>query len=249
MTMKLYSEDSIQDIADAIRAKNGSSDTYTVGEMAQAIEDIPSGGGDYLEKRLKNQLASYSSNNVSGVTPKYMFYEAGALKSLSLPNATTIEQYGLYKTGLTSIKATDFPKVFYLGANAVQQSTGLVSVVFPLGRQISNNAFAYDTALTIADFGASGTASFGTQVFIGATNMTTLILRERQFSLANINTFNNTPFASGGTGGTLYVPSDLISTYQSATNWSTIVGYTNNQILPIEGSIYETQYADGTPIE
>lgn len=27
------------------------------------------------------------------------------------------------------------------------------------------------------------------------------------------------------------------------------LGYANNQILPIEGSIYETKYADGTPIE
>lgn len=44
MAMKLYSETAIQDIADAIRSKNGSSDTYTVAEMAQAIEDIPSGG-------------------------------------------------------------------------------------------------------------------------------------------------------------------------------------------------------------
>ena len=52
---------------------------------------------------------------------------------------------------------------------------------------------------------------------------------------------------SNGSGGTLYVPQALISTYQSATNWSTILGYANNQILPIEGSIYENQYADGTP--
>ena len=67
-------------------------------------------------------------------------------------------------------------------------------------------------------------------------------------SLSNVNAFTGA-FASGGTGGTLYVPQALIASYQSATNWSTILGYANNQILPIEGSIYETQYADGTPIE
>ena len=47
---------------------------------------------------------------------------------------------------------------------------------------------------------------------------------------------------------TVYVPSALISTYQSATNWS---GYVNDGTVTfaaIEGSIYETQYADGTPI-
>lgn len=45
MALKLYNETDIEAIADAIRGKNGSSDTYTVSQMAQAIDDIPSGGG------------------------------------------------------------------------------------------------------------------------------------------------------------------------------------------------------------
>lgn len=45
MAMKLYSDTDIQAIANAIRTKNGSSDTYTVSEMAQAITEIPAGGG------------------------------------------------------------------------------------------------------------------------------------------------------------------------------------------------------------
>lgn len=45
MSNKLYEESDIQGIANAIRSKNGSSDTYTVSQMAQAITDIPSGGG------------------------------------------------------------------------------------------------------------------------------------------------------------------------------------------------------------
>lgn len=53
MANKLYSEESISAIARAIRAKNGSSDTYTVAEMAQAIEDIPS-GGTVVEKKDVN---------------------------------------------------------------------------------------------------------------------------------------------------------------------------------------------------
>lgn len=48
---------------------------------------------------------------------------------------------------------------------------------------------------------------------------------------------------------TVYVPNDLIESYQTATNWST--KYNNGIItfLPIEGSQYEHYYADGTPIE
>lgn len=49
MANKLYEESSIQAIADSIRAKNGSADTYTVAEMAAAIDDIPTGGTVYEE--------------------------------------------------------------------------------------------------------------------------------------------------------------------------------------------------------
>lgn len=45
MPNKLYDETSISNIASAIRSKNGSSDSYTVGQMAQAISNIPIGDG------------------------------------------------------------------------------------------------------------------------------------------------------------------------------------------------------------
>lgn len=46
MVKKLYTEANIQDIADAIRSKSGSSSTYTTAQMAAAILAIPTGGGD-----------------------------------------------------------------------------------------------------------------------------------------------------------------------------------------------------------
>lgn len=49
MSKKLYEESYIQDIADAIREKNGSTETYKVSEMAEAIENIPSGGEEGWE--------------------------------------------------------------------------------------------------------------------------------------------------------------------------------------------------------
>jgi surface protein len=44
MANKLYEETNIAAIATAIRGKNGSSDTYTVSQMATAITNLPSGG-------------------------------------------------------------------------------------------------------------------------------------------------------------------------------------------------------------
>ena len=43
MANKLYNDTSVKAIADAIRAKNGTTNTYTIGEMAGAINDIPTG--------------------------------------------------------------------------------------------------------------------------------------------------------------------------------------------------------------
>ena len=44
MANKLYEESEIQNIANAIRSKNGLSETYTVSQMASAILNIPASG-------------------------------------------------------------------------------------------------------------------------------------------------------------------------------------------------------------
>jgi hypothetical protein len=91
--------------------------------------------------------------------------------------------------------------------------------------------------------------NFGANMCQNCPELDTVILRRDSIvTLSNGNCFSSTPFASGGAGGALYVPQALIADYQAATNWSAILSYENNRILPIEGSIYETQYADGTPI-
>lgn len=173
MAMKLYSDTAIQDIADAIRSKNGSSDTYTVSEMAQAIEDIPSGSGGDISSE------AWAGTEISG--------------DLLLEPATIARACVFYGcTGITSIKS-----------NTLQS--------------MQASAFAYCSSLSTIVLGHNGVVA-----------------------LANANAIGNTPFKSGGTGGTLYVPQALISSYQSATNWSTYLGYENNQILPIEGSVYES---------
>ena len=53
MANVLVERQSLQNIADAIRDKNGSSDTYTPSEMSQAILDIPTGGGGEFATPVK----------------------------------------------------------------------------------------------------------------------------------------------------------------------------------------------------
>lgn len=52
MSYKLYDDTDIQDIADAIREKNGSQDTYKVRQMSDAIRAISSGLSDEIKQAL-----------------------------------------------------------------------------------------------------------------------------------------------------------------------------------------------------
>lgn len=63
MANKLYQESDVQSIANAIRTKNGSSDTYKISQMADAILDIPSGSS------LQSKSVTITQNGTTTVTP------------------------------------------------------------------------------------------------------------------------------------------------------------------------------------
>lgn len=60
MSKVLVTDTYLYNIADSIRAKNGSSDTYTPLQMATAISNIPSGGSNYT--LLASEEIEYSNS-------------------------------------------------------------------------------------------------------------------------------------------------------------------------------------------
>lgn len=84
---------------------------------------------------------------------------------------------------------------------------------------IAQQQFSYDTKLEFVDI-AGTTDRFNNLVFSGDTKLKTLVLRRTSgvFSMYGTTTFTDTPFRNG-TGGTVYVPYTLVSTYSTATNW------------------------------
>lgn len=182
-----------------------------------------------------------------------MFYSCTKLANVSIPSITRIRgSYVFYDCqALTSFHSPSSVVTWDNLDYSFWRCNKMETIVLPtFNKGIGSNAFRYCSKLQKADFGSP--LSIGNaDNFNSCTVLDTLILRKTD-SICTMNTlgnnFNNTPFASNGSGGTLYVPSALISAYQSAAGWSTLLGYANNQILPIEGSIYETQYADGTSI-
>ena len=185
---------------------------------------------------------------------------SGTLSGRLETDAQSIKNYGLaYISGMTSLYASNATTI---GEWGVSNNDNIETAVAPTVKTIYSSAFRQCAKLKALDIAGGNDwvprGSINNQCFMNDTLFDTLVIRESSFYpiLNNINVFQSTPFASGGTGGTLYVPNSLISEYQSANNWSTILGYANNSIKSIESTHTDPNapidltlyYVDGTPI-
>lgn len=229
-------------VANAIRTKGGTSASLSFpADFVSAIAAIPSGGGtDLLSELCNGTLTDFDDDNITALTSQNLLRGNQTVTRIFLKNCVSI------KAGYT------------LAGKKIE------TCVLPSLENATSAAgytFADESTLTAVDLGqafASGSNKIPSSFFASATGLNILVLRKTSgiVPLNNINAFNNTPFASGKSGGTLYVPSSLISSYQGASNWSTILGYTNNQIKSIESTHTDPTapidltlyYADGTLI-
>lgn len=93
--------------------------------------------------------------------------------------------------------------------------------------------------LEICDIGKA--KSIAANTFANCYKLQTLIMRRTSVTTcANVSAFLNTPIRGrSGLTANIYVPSALISSYQSASVWTTINGYGYVTWNAIEGSPYE----------
>lgn len=226
-------------VANAIRTKGGTSAQLAFpADFVSAIAAIPSGGTDLLADLCNGTMTRLDDDNITN----FLISLRGSSFNLT----------SIFLKNLTELSGG-----YCFGNNKVQ------SIVLPSLEIVTSSGFFFNGAssLTKIDIGSSfSTDSSGIRnnTFNSASSLNLLVLRKTSeiVPLQNINAFNNTPFASGGAGGTLYVHGSLVSSYQSATNWDTILGYTNNQIKSIESTHTDPTapidltlyYADGTPI-
>lgn len=196
-----------------------------------------------------SKITSFSSTSAVNNPIGYAFYRCDQLKTVDMPNftqATTNGSASMFQ-GCSALETINIPKWRRSGSNMFQHCTSLQMLVLPsadfqLGAYFANGC----TSLTTVDIGGGWSGDLCQGNGFSKTGIKTLILRRTGSILTNAaNNFNGSPLAANGAGGDIYVPSALLSTYQSAANWSAL----NATWRAIEGSIYETQYADGTPIE
>lgn len=149
--LRLYKVEQITNIADAIRTKLGSSDTYTVDEMCQVIQDIPV-GTDLISMLVEADKPTTTLTvlpvtdavlkTAATVIPSYLFY-AKAVEPVNMANIVEVSNYAFYHAN--TIRNISLPECTKVGEQAFGgiprfMSHG-VSISFPKLQTIGTGAF------------------------------------------------------------------------------------------------------------
>lgn len=189
------------------------------------------------------------------------FAKMTALTSFSAPICETLGNRGYNSAsyvfdGCSALITVSIPKVTTLGAYAFRGCTSLQVIALPsLTGLGANGTFSGCSSLSTADLGNTTTLG-NASCFSNCSSLSTIILRSTSVcTLTNTGNLDGTPFASGGIGGTIYIPETLYNAlgtgtndYKANTNWAVVDARGTITWAKIEGSYYETHYADGTLI-
>lgn len=221
--------------------------------------DGDGGNDDTLRQLVEGTLTSFYDAQVTHIRTR-MFGYNNTLKEVELPNAKTMGMAAFASaTALETVKLDSIETLvvgsqdqqFYqctklqnvsmrnlkvVGAMSFDGCTALKQVYLPSLTRVGGNGFIR-SGLETAHFPVL--SSIGTGAF-SSTKLKTLVLGGNTVvTLDNVSAFTGTPFASGGTGGTVYCHADLIPEYQTATNWSSLYAAGTCTFVAIEGSEYE----------
>ena len=189
-------------IRDAIVGKGGTLPPGSpMGSYAQAITNLPTGGGGSVEIPFRSRLtvpgdinpwhlthltatgvanyAFYYDKRLTTVSlpavtslGTYAFYGCSALTTVSLPLVTSISSNAFY--GCSALTTVSLPVATSVGTSTFQSCTSLTTVSLPLVTSISSNAFYGCSALTTVSLPAA--TSVGTSTFQSCTSLTTVSL-------------------------------------------------------------------------
>lgn len=239
--VKRYDDTNIKAIADAIREKNGTENTYKTSEMASAILEIQAGGGD-IDALIDRSITEISSNVTS--IGDAAFEDCESLITADFPLVTSIG--GGAFTWCKSMKSINFPSATSIGISAFSYCNGLTSVVFPEVTSIGTSAFVSCKNIEKADFHKN--VSFGAYTFRYGHSLIALILRSTTMCRLSVVTafsecyklkgLEDETYNPAGERGYVYVPASLVDSYTADASWASIgVEFRAIESYTVDGTI------------
>ena len=220
-----------------------------------ALTSLPSGVTSIYQYSFKGCTSLALTSLPSGVTTiqSYAFQSCTSLALTSLPSSVTSIGGNAFQncTGITTISCDGV--ITTLNSNAfIGDSTNamqLTSVSFPNLAITTNLSTVFgsttaENACQLLEFCDIGNAvGFASNAFANCYSLTKLVIRKSTVAaLAATSAFTNTPMRGyDNKTGTVYVPSSLIASYQTATNWKTLYDAGTVTFSAIEGSDYELE--------
>lgn len=158
------------------------------------------------------------------------------LSTVNLPNVRAISTGAFYScNNLTEVYLDN---ITFIPSSLCYSCAALIRASF---RSLDTSGTWFISncpSLREVDLGLLGSkvTNISSSFFSGDSSLKTVVLRANNgvCVMNNLNAFDSTPFASGGTGGTVYVPRALIESYQKATNWSTLYAAGTCTFLALE---------------
>ena len=179
------------DIKNAIIQKGGSV-TDAFGGYAQAITNLPSGGGNEdLVNLIERDITSFTIPDGTTKIGNHAFYECSSLTDVTIGNSVTI-----------------------IGYYAFTQCSKLSSVTIPNSvTNIGGNAFYFCSSLTDVTIG-NGVTIISPYAFNYCKKLTSITIEATTPPTLSSSVFDNTNNCP------IYVPAESVDAYKTATNWS-----------------------------
>ena len=201
MGTHLFNDTDMTAIANAIRQKDGTQTTMTVGDMPTRIQNIPTGGGtDYMAQRVQGTLSSYTIPNTCTQIFSYAFYNL-PITTMTIPNSVTqiYDDAFAYCTGLRSITIPS--SVTSISSYAFLSCINLETVTFntsSVALALGNFSSCYKLKTVVNFSGAMCGYNVAQACFDGAA-------LEGDIVLGDHCTVGNRGFNNTNATGTLYV--------------------------------------------
>ena len=223
MSKVLVNESSLTAIGDAIRAKNGTQNTYRPSEMAAAIDDISvAGGDDALKALIERTLTKIEIPRGVSVIGSGAFSGCDQISGkVTVPEGVTAIREDAFRD-CDSITELDLPdSLVELGRQCFMNMDSLEKLVLPknvtaipvtMASQCGMTGFtALGDIKTISGYALQYCSRCLTYDFTACTSVPTL----HQTSV----------FIDINPGALIYVPASLYSEWIAATNWAEYADY------------------------